>query len=496
MTMKRVKRWWGILIFGFLVVLPVVAGATGQKDGFRALRGFEAQTFELPGDLRLWSSRPLARYGLRADHYRQCFGDAEVLGGQLTVYRKPGSEEKIVIGGHFFDLAPINKVGITAAKARSIAEDRLGKAGEWRVDLMLDPTTRLYFFRVENRRFDSRWFHWIDAETGAILNAYDGLAFGSGIGVLGNLKDLTGLTSPFRSSFFLLSQDRRQRTYDVKNRWLAFSLPGQIGRDADDYWNDTSWSSPGQSALVDAQYYARVADNYYLTVHGFNWTDDYPQGMVSSAHFRRNYSNAFWNGVQMVYGDGDGLSFLAMSGDLDVVAHELSHGVTEATSNLIYANESGALNEAFSDIMGTATEFYSGSGNWTIGEDIMLSGAGIRNMANPLEDGDPSHYADRYTGPSDNGGIHTNSGIANHWFYLLVQGGQNADPSRATGVDVGGIGLAAAERVVFLGFTALPANATFCNVREATLAVADPVDADNVADAWDEVGVTATLCSK
>ncbi|MBU1878410.1 MAG: M4 family metallopeptidase, partial [Chloroflexi bacterium] len=195
----------------------------------------------------------------------------------------------------------------------------------------------------------------------------------------------------------------------------------------------------------------------------------------------------------MAYGDGDGVTFIELCADLDVVAHELSHGVTEATSNLIYQYESGALNEAFSDIMGTSVEFYYGSGNWTIGEDIMPSANGIRNTANPNEDGDPSHYADRYTGTADNGGVHTNSGIANHWFYLLVNGDQNANPARASGTNVAGIGISAAEQIAFLGFTALPANATFCNARAATMAVAGSREA-NVADAWDEVGVDDTLC--
>jgi thermolysin len=196
----------------------------------------------------------------------------------------------------------------------------------------------------------------------------------------------------------------------------------------------------------------------------------------------------------MIYGDGDGTTFIEFSGDLDVVGHELSHGVTEATSNLIYQNESGALNEAFSDIMGTAIEFYYGTGDWTIGEDITPGTNGIRNMANPNEDGDPSHWADRYTGTGDNGGVHINSGIANHWFYLLVNGGQNATFGRASGSDVQGIGLAAAEQIAYAGFTALPANATFCAARASTMAVAGSHEAA-VADAWDEVGVDEALCS-
>ena len=129
---------------------------------------------------------------------------------------------------------------------------------------------------------------------------------------------------------------------------------------------------------------------------------------------------------------------------------------------------SGALNEAFSDIMGTSAEYFYGTGNWSIGEDIDIydaDGDGIRSMSDPTIFGDPSHYADRYTGTSDNGGVHTNSGIANHWFYLLVVGGQNADPDRATGVNVFGIGLDAAESIAYKGFTGLTTDATFCAAR-------------------------------
>ena len=115
-------------------------------------------------------------------------------------------------------------------------------------------------------------------------------------------------------------------------------------------------------------------------------------------------------------------------------------------------------------------------------------------MANPGEDGDPSHYADRYTGTSDNGGVHTNSGIANHWFYLLADGGQNANLNRRDGVAVQGIGLAAAQAIAFDGFTALPATADFCAARGSTIAVAGGYST-SVAAAWDEVGVDEALCS-
>ncbi len=442
------------------------------RSGFQALAGATARAFRVPADMRLVAQERLGRGGqIAAERYRQFFGDAEVLGGQLTVYRDDAGVRDAVIGAHYAGLTPGNAIRLTPDGAQSVAMGRRNDPGSaWNVNLMIDPGTARYFYRVESRSVDARWFFWIDTDTEAIVNEYDGLTTGSGTGVLGE-KDLAGLTTLSGSTYRMVSYDGRQTTYDAQNRQ---KLPGVLATDADDIWNTPGTSSPGQRALVDAQFYARVTDNFYLTTKGFNWQTHYPQGMVSSAHLGRNYNNAYWNGTQMAYGDGDGTSFIEFSGDLDVVGHELSHGVTEATSGLIYQNESGALNEAFSDIMGTAIEFSAGSGNWTIGEDITPGTNGLRNMANPGEDGDPSHYLDRYVGSGDNGGVHINSGIINHWFYLLVNGGKNANPSRASGTGVQhGIGLDAAEDIVFLGFTALPASATFCSARTATLGAAD-----------------------
>ena len=118
-----------------------------------------------------------------------------------------------------------------------------------------------YFYRVESRSVDARWFFWIDADTGAIVNEYDGLTTGSGLGVLGDTKNLTGLTTKSGSSYRMVSNDGRQTTYDAQNRQ---SLPGVLATDADDIWNTAGASSPGQRALVDAQFYAHVTDNFYF----------------------------------------------------------------------------------------------------------------------------------------------------------------------------------------------------------------------------------------
>lgn len=159
--------------------------------------------------------------------------------------------------------------------------------------------------------------------------------------------------------------------------------------------------------------------------------------LVLNVHFGTGYNNAFWDGDEMTFGDGDGVIFAGFARSLDVVAHELAHGVTQFASGLIYKNQSGALNEHFSDVFGTAiTQWANGEhpadADWLIGDEIMgpdLYGEALRSMSHPGTaydnpilgtDPQPAHYADRYTGSADNGGVHINSGIPNRAFYLAA----------------------------------------------------------------------------
>jgi Zn-dependent metalloprotease len=157
--------------------------------------------------------------------------------------------------------------------------------------------------------------------------------------------------------------------------------------------------------------------------------------LVLNVHFSVNFNNAFWDGDEMTFGDGDGVIFSGFARSLDVVAHELAHGVTQYASGLVYQDESGALNEHFSDVFGTAiTQWVNGESpehaDWLIGDEIMgpdLYGEALRSMRdpgtaydNPIigKDPQPAHYDHRYTGSDDNGGVHINSGIPNRAFYL------------------------------------------------------------------------------
>jgi vibriolysin len=215
--------------------------------------------------------------------------------------------------------------------------------------------------------------------------------------------------------------------------------------------------------------------------------------LVSRVHYSVNYNNAFWDGSQMTYGDGDGVTFIPLSQDADVVAHELTHGVTERSSNLVYSNESGALNEALSDIFGALVdrqEGATGADIWLLGEDIYTPatpGDGLRVMNDPAAAGDYDWYPTRYTGTSDNGGVHWNSGIANLAFVLLVEGGTH--PRGKSSVVVPGIGFSAAADIFYAANTAcLTSSSNFKAMRYCT---ADNAGANAAAVhlAWDAVGV-------
>lgn len=497
---------------GFSASAQPSAGA--PRSGFRAATGAEARGFALPGDLKLVWRTTDARTGITQTRYQQVVGGAEVYGGQLTLLSR-GGQQVAVIGSYYPGLAASNGVKLTPGDARAAAAREVGAQGRWITRLSINPSNGRLYYTVDTQRFDSRWIFWIDAANGSRLKRYNAIETGTGIGVKGDTKTIDTTTSG--GSFVLITIDGRQKTYDAKNTQTDRKLPGTLFSDADDSWNTPGRTSPGQPAGVDAHYYAGVTDDFYGSTFNRNSLDGNGMVMVSSAHYGSNYNNAFWNGTQMVYGDGDGTStFRELSGGLDVVAHELTHGVTEHSSNLTYQDESGALNEAFSDMMGNSTEFYAdatakdsaATPDWYIGEDVYLGATtvpGFRNMSDPQEDGDPDHYSERYTGTSDNGGVHTNSGIPNHAYYLLVNGGKNAGCDSTgsgghihtldCGTSVTGVGVAKAEQIFYKGFTSLPSNATMGNARAGTVAAAEALygtgspEAASTAAAWQAVGV-------
>ena len=186
-----------------------------------------------------------------------------------------------------------------------------------------------------------------------------------------------------------------------------------------------------------AYVYLGVVRNFFRDVLGRASIDNTDLDLVANVHYRKDYMNAFWDGDEMTFGDGDGAIFTSFAKSLDVVAHELTHGVTQFTAGLVYKNQSGALNEHFSDVMGTAiTQWHLGQSteeaDWLIGDEIMgptLFGEALRSMREPGKaydnallgkDRQPNHMDDLYKGTGDNGGVHINSGIPNRAFYLTA----------------------------------------------------------------------------
>jgi len=369
---------------------------------------------------------------------------------------------------------------------------------------------------------------FVDAGTGELVLRYSDLqtTIGTGQGVHNDTKKMS---TTVRNGTYMAIDGMRPPaiyTYDLKGnlaRTQAY-LNGlltlndtDVAADADNQWSDT--------AAVDAHAYAGWTYDYLYKRFNRQGLDNRNLTMTSIVHpVRREdwasvpssvlnlyYLNAFYAGRGiMVYGEGlppgvtkGGREWNYFSGAIDVVAHELAHGVTDYTSDLIYRNESGALNEAFSDIIGTSVEYFfqqAGSGylkaDYLLGEDLTAPSGAFRSMADPQAFGDPDHYSKRYTGTADNGGVHDNSGIANHAFYLAIEGGVN----RTSGLAVQGVGAAnreKIEKVFYRGFTQfLPANATFSMARAATLQAARDLygagsDVERaVEQAWTAVGVS------
>ena len=255
----------------------------------------------------------------------------------------------------------------------------------------------------------------------------------------------------------------------------------------------TAWSTP-QGGL-DAHWGSEMTYDYFFNVHGRNSIDDNGFILTSYVSYDNNFSNAFWDGQRMTYGDGSGNNTPYTA--LDIAGHEITHGLTTNTANLVYQDESGALNESFSDIFGISIEFVAkpAVANWELGEDL---GFVIRDMQNPNAQGDPDTYFGTNWAPlggADNGGVHTNSGVQNFWYYLLVTGGSGTNDN-GDSYTVNGIGLTDASRIAFRNLTTyLTPSSNYNDAR--FFAIQSAVDlfggctseVEAVTNAWYAVGV-------
>jgi Zn-dependent metalloprotease len=218
-----------------------------------------------------------------------------------------------------------------------------------------------------------------------------------------------------------------REVYDGRHK---VALPGELVRSEGD--------PPVKDEMVN-QVYALTGKvfDFYLDVFNRNSIDNQGMTIISTVHHRRKFNNAFWNGSQMVFGDGDGILFTSFA-DLSIIGHELSHGVVQYSGGLMYKDQSGALNESFADVFGVMTEQYANKqtvseASWLVGEHLFgpdVEGVALRSLKAPGlaydddilgKDPQPFHMDLYVNTSSDYGGVHINSGIPNHAFYLLAQ---------------------------------------------------------------------------
>jgi Zn-dependent metalloprotease len=288
---------------------------------------------------------------------------------------------------------------------------------------------------------------------------------------------------------------QKQRTiYDARN---TETLPGTVVR--------TEGAPPTGDVAVDEAYDGLGATHdFYWAAYNRNSIDDEGMPMLATLHFGQNYNNAFWNGEQMVFGDGDGELFNRFTISLDVIGHELTHGVTGDEAQLTYFFQPGALNESVSDVFGSlvkqrALNQTAAQADWLIGAGLFtasVNGVALRSMKAPGtayddpvlgKDPQPAHMNDYVQTFADHGGVHINSGIPNHAFYLAA-------------TQIGGYAWEKAGRIWYetLLDPQLRPNANFMRFASLTLAHAEKLfgagslERKAVGQAWNAVGIAVS----
>ena len=286
----------------------------------------------------------------------------------------------------------------------------------------------------------------------------------------------------------------KRTIYDAKH---GSNLPGTKVRGEGD-------PASSDAAVNEAYDGADNTYDFYKGVFNRNSLDDEGLELVSSVHYGRGYDNAFWNGSQMVYGDGSGriIAVGSLTKDQSVISHEMTHGVVQFTAGLRYSKQSGALNESYADVFGSMVKQWvkkqtAAQADWLIGEGVLgsalLPGVALRSMKAPgtafKYDNQPATMADYHDLPddndpnNDNGGVHINSGIPNHAFYLAATalGGHSWEKAGPVWYDT--------------LLNELRPNSQFADCAQATVDSAkklyksDASVAKAVEDAWKKVGV-------
>ncbi|MEV8375394.1 M4 family metallopeptidase [Kribbella sp. NPDC056861] len=478
---------------------PLPASGFNQPAAVQAEQALTAQTAAALGLAggEVLKVRDVVKDANGTEHvrYDRTFNGLKVVGGDLIVERKSDA-----ITGVIYNRGA-KAVGISSTKptlSQAAALAKGAKAAEFKatsnkgtlVVFVTPAKTPVLAYEVVTSgikadQTPSVLHSFIDAKTGVILDSDDEVKTGTGNSMYSGTVTIG--TSGSSGNYSMTDTSRGGNwTTDLNN---ATSGNGTTFTDPDDTWGSGTTANR-QTAGVDAHFGTQLTWDYYKNVHGRNGIFNNGQGSRSRVHYGNAYVNAFWDGTQMTYGDGSGNARPLTA--IDVAGHEMSHGVTEATANLNYSGDAGGLNEATSDIFGTAVEFSANNandpGDYLIGEKININGNGtpLRYMDKPSKDGASKDCWTTSTGGLD---PHYSSGPLNHWFYLAsegtgskVIGGVTHSSTACDGATIAGVGRDVAAKVWYQTLsTKLTSGSTYKDAREGAITVAKTLYGANSA---------------
>ncbi|WP_217275282.1 M4 family metallopeptidase [Hymenobacter sp. BRD128] len=376
-----------------------------------------------------------------------------------------------------------------------------------RQDPETGPLVLAWKFNVYAQQPVSRAYIYVDAHTGEVV-LRDAI-----------IKHATGGTATFATAYsgtrsladetatggYHLREYTRGLGIETYNMKKGTSYTAAVDFvDADNNWTAAEYNNANYDNVAgDAHFGAQSTYDYWKGVHGRNSYDNAGAKIKSYVHYSTSYENAYWDGAEMTYGDG-ATTFKPLTA-LDVCGHEIGHAVCQSTANLTYSNESGAMNEGLSDCWGASVEKYTcdilglTKSTWDIGEDIMKAGGALRSMSNPNLYSQPALYKGKYwyTGTSDNGGVHTNSGVLNYWYYLISMG-KTGTNELGKSFSVSALGITAAAKILFRTESVyMTASSTYANARSYSIQAATDLygagstQVQAVTNAWYAVGVGA-----
>ncbi|MCX6290831.1 MAG: M4 family metallopeptidase [Bacteroidetes bacterium] len=303
-----------------------------------------------------------------------------------------------------------------------------------------------YRFDVYAEKPLRREYVFVDASSGEIIYTKNRIqssdVLATAITAYSGSREI--ITDSVSATNFRLRETGRGNGIETYNLQTGTTYVNTDFTDADNYWNNVN--AQQDQYATDAHWGSEMTYDFYWNKFSRNSIDNSGFKLLNYVHYNTNYLNAFWDGTEMTYGDGSG-AYNPLT-PLDVIGHEISHGLTEQTSNLNYANEPGAMNEGFSDCMGNSIRHYgkqSATIDWLIGDE--MGGTPFRSMSDPNAYGNPDTYQGTYWDFATQE-VHQNSTVLSHWFYLLAEGGSGTNDN-GDAYTVAGIGIEKAQAICF-----------------------------------------------